>query len=79
MRMPEMDGVQFLEQARGRWPDTLRLLLTGNADVRLILDAVNRGEIYRYITKPWDDHEMTLVVRHAFGTGPLREQRRLKC
>ncbi|MDB5907373.1 MAG: two-component system response regulator, partial [Massilia sp.] len=47
MRMPEMDGVQFLEQARARWPDTLRLLLTGNADVRLILDAVNRGEIYR--------------------------------
>jgi response regulator RpfG family c-di-GMP phosphodiesterase len=79
MRMPEMDGVQFLEQARARWPDTLRLLLTGNADVRLILDAVNRGEIYRYITKPWDDHEMTLVVRHALEHQDLkREQRRLE-
>ncbi len=79
MRMPEMDGVQFLEQARARCPDTLRLLLTGNADVRLILDAVNRGEIYRYITKPWDDHEMTLMVRHAFERQTLeREQRRLE-
>ncbi len=79
MRMPEMNGVEFLEQARARCPDTLRLLLTGNADVRLILDAVNRGEIYRYITKPWDDNEMTLVVRHAFERQALeREQRRLE-
>lgn len=79
MRMPEMDGVQFLEQARARRPDTLRLLLTGNAGVRVILDAVNRGEIYRYITKPWDDHEMTLMVRHAFERQTLeREQRRLE-
>ena len=66
MRMPEMDGVRFLEHARALCPDTLRLLLTGHADVNQILDAVNRGEIYRYITKPWDDHEMTLVVRLAF-------------
>jgi response regulator RpfG family c-di-GMP phosphodiesterase len=79
MRMPEMDGVQFLERARALWPDTLRLLLTGNADVNLILDAVNRGEIYRYITKPWDDHEMTLVVRHALERKALEaEQRRLE-
>ena len=76
MRMPEMDGIEFLEQARQRCPDTLRLLLTGNADVRLILDAVNRGEIYRYITKPWDDHEMTLVVRHALERQGLEGERR---
>jgi response regulator RpfG family c-di-GMP phosphodiesterase len=77
--MPEMDGVQFLERARAMCPDTLRLLLTGHADVRQILDAVNRGEIYRYITKPWDDHEMTLVVRHALERKALEhEQRRLE-
>lgn len=79
MRMPEMDGVQFLERARALWPDTLRLLLTGYADVNQILDAVNRGEIYRYITKPWDDHEITLVVRHALERKALEhEQRRLE-
>jgi response regulator RpfG family c-di-GMP phosphodiesterase len=79
MRMPEMDGVQFLEQARARCPDTLRLLLTGHADVEQIIGAVNRGAIYRYITKPWDDHEMTLVVRHALERQQLeRERRRLE-
>jgi response regulator RpfG family c-di-GMP phosphodiesterase len=79
MRMPEMDGVEFLEQVRLRCPDSVRLLLTGNADVRLILDAVNRGEIYRYITKPWDDHEMLLVVRHALERKAMvEEQRRLE-
>ena len=79
MRMPEMDGVEFLEQARLRSPDSMRLLLTGNADVRLILDAVNRGEIYRYITKPWDDHDMLLVVRHALERKAMaEEQRRLE-
>jgi response regulator RpfG family c-di-GMP phosphodiesterase len=79
MRMPEMDGVEFLEQVRLRSPASMRLLLTGNADVRLILDAVNRGEIYRYITKPWDDHEMLLVVRHALERKAMvEEQQRLE-
>ena len=79
MRMPEMDGVAFLEQARQQSPDTMRVLLTGHADVSQILDAVNRGEIYRYITKPWDDHEMTLVVRHALERQGLeRDRRRLE-
>jgi response regulator RpfG family c-di-GMP phosphodiesterase len=79
MRMPEMDGVEFLEQVRLRSPDSVRLLLTGNADVRLILDAVNRGEIHRYITKPWDDHDMLLVVRHALERKAMvEEQRRLE-
>jgi response regulator RpfG family c-di-GMP phosphodiesterase len=79
MRMPEMDGVEFLEQVRQRWPDTLRLLLTGHADVRLILDAINRGEIYRYITKPWDENDILLMVRHAFERKALeREKQRLE-
>jgi len=79
MRMPGMDGVEFLEQVRLRSPDSIRLLLTGNSDVRLILDAVNRGEIYRYITKPWDDHDMLLVVRHALERKAMvEEQQRLE-
>src|ERR1039457_901732 len=58
MRMPEMDGARFLEHVRSRWPDSIRLLLTGYADIQSILDAINRGEIYRYITKPWDDNDI---------------------
>lgn len=65
MRMPEMNGAQFLEQVRERWPDTMRLLLTGYSDTQSILSAINQGEIYRYITKPWDDNDIVLVVRQC--------------
>jgi response regulator RpfG family c-di-GMP phosphodiesterase len=65
MRMPEMDGARFLEQVRLRWPDSIRLLLTGHSDIAAIIDAINRGEIYRYITKPWDDDDILLIVRQA--------------
>ncbi|KRB79535.1 HD domain-containing phosphohydrolase [Noviherbaspirillum sp. Root189] len=75
MRMPEMDGAQFLERVRARWPDTLRLLLTGYADIQLIIGAINRGEIYRYITKPWDDNDILLVVRHALERKALEQEK----
>ena len=65
MRMPEMDGARFLEQVRLRWPQTLRILLTGYADVASTIDAINRGEIYRYVAKPWDDDDLLLIVRDA--------------
>jgi putative nucleotidyltransferase with HDIG domain len=65
MRMPEMDGAQFLEQVRNRWPDVVRILLTGYADIASTIAAINRGEIYRYIAKPWDDNEIVLTVRDA--------------
>lgn len=72
MRMPEMDGAKFLEQVRNRWPGTLRILLTGYADVTSTIAAINRGEIYRYISKPWDDNDLALIVREAL------ERRRLQ-
>ena len=65
MRMPEMDGARFLEQVRLRWPNTMRILLTGYADVSSTIDAINRGEIYRYVAKPWDDNDLQLIVRDA--------------
>ncbi|HYD95914.1 MAG TPA: HD domain-containing phosphohydrolase [Noviherbaspirillum sp.] len=76
MRMPQMDGAQFLERVRKRWPETIRLLLTGYADVQSILAAINRGEIYRYITKPWDDTDIVLVVRHALERRVLEQEKR---
>ena len=79
MRMPEMDGVVFLEQVRQRWPDTMRLLLTGYADITSIMGAINRGEIYRYIAKPWDDNDIILIVRSALQQRAMElEQRRLQ-
>ena len=73
MRMPEMDGAQFLEQVRQRWPETIRVLLTGYADVSSTINAINRGEIYRYISKPWHEDDLLLIVRDA-----LERQRLVK-
>ena len=64
MRMPEMDGAKFLSQARENWPDTVRILLTGYADINATISAVNKGNIYRYISKPWEDNDPKL-----FATG----------
>lgn len=76
MRMPEMNGAQFLEAVRTRWPDTVRLLLTGHSDVTDIIHAVNSGEIYRYITKPWSDHDLVLIVKQALERKALEQQKR---
>ncbi len=76
MRMPEMDGARFLEHVREQWPDTVRLLLTGYSDIQSILDAINRGEIYRYITKPWEDNDILLIVRHALERKALEHEKR---
>jgi response regulator RpfG family c-di-GMP phosphodiesterase len=76
MRMPQMDGAQLLEQIRAKWPDTLRILLTGYADVGSTIAAINKGEIYRYIAKPWDDNDIILVVRHALERKALEREKR---
>ncbi|MFZ6776464.1 HD domain-containing phosphohydrolase [Undibacterium sp. Ji83W] len=79
MRMPVMDGAVFLTQVKARWPDTIRLLLTGYADIQSTIDAINRGEIYRYITKPWNDNDIVLVVKQALERKSLEiEKKRLE-
>ena len=65
MRMPGMDGVQLLERVCHLWPRTARLLLTGQADLRSTIDAINRGRLHRYITKPWNDDELLLTLRQV--------------
>jgi signal transduction histidine kinase len=64
-RMPEMTGVQFLNKVRGEHPEAIRLLFTGYADIKAVIDAINQGNIYRYITKPWDPDELQTVIREA--------------
>jgi response regulator RpfG family c-di-GMP phosphodiesterase len=79
MRMPEMDGAQFLEQAAKKYPDTIRILLTGYADITSTIDAVNKGSIYRYISKPWEDNDIRLTVQHALrGKFLEKEKNRLQ-
>ena len=76
MRMPEMDGATFLKNVRHRWPQTMRILLTGYADITSTVAAINEGEIYRYISKPWDDTEIVLVVREALERRRLESENR---
>jgi signal transduction histidine kinase len=64
-RMPEMTGVEFLRRVRGAHPDAIRLLFTGYADIKAVIDAINQGNIYRYISKPWDPDELLAVIRQA--------------
>lgn len=64
-RMPEMTGVAFLGQVKKIQPDATRLLFTGYADIRAVIDAINQGNIFRYVTKPWDADELATVIRQA--------------
>ncbi|MER2504843.1 MAG: HD domain-containing phosphohydrolase [Azonexus sp.] len=79
MRMPEMDGARFLEQVFKRYPETVRILLTGYADITATIEAVNKGQIYRYVSKPWNDQELLLTVQQALDLKALqREKLRLE-
>ncbi len=64
-RMPGMTGVEFLSEVRGDHPDAIRLLFTGYADIHAVIDAINQGNVYRYITKPWDPDELQAILRQA--------------
>lgn len=75
MRMPEMNGAQFLEQVRQKWPDAVRILLTGYADIGSTIEAINKGQIYRYISKPWEDNDITITVRQALERRALEHEK----
>lgn len=64
-RMPEMTGVELLSRARGDYPQAVRIVFTGYADIKSVVDAINKGQIYRYLTKPWDPDELIAVLRRA--------------
>jgi len=75
MRMPGMSGAQLLEQIRVRWPKTTRVLLTGYADIGSTIAAINSGEVYRYITKPWDDGEVLATAHQIFERHALEDEK----
>jgi len=64
-RMPEMTGVEFLQQAKELCPDAIRIMLTGYADINATIKAINDAGAYRYITKPWNDKEIKFVIKEA--------------
>lgn len=79
MRMPHMDGAQFLAAVRAEWPDVMRFLLTGYADMASAIEAINQGQIYRYMNKPWVDDDLLISVRQGLDARALqRDKERLE-
>ncbi|MBE9051074.1 SpoIIE family protein phosphatase [Nostocales cyanobacterium LEGE 11386] len=67
-RMPEMNGTEFLSRTVERFPDTIRILLTGFTDVEDLVDAINSGQVFKYITKPWSPERLKVIVDQATDT-----------
>jgi response regulator RpfG family c-di-GMP phosphodiesterase len=65
-RMPEMTGVDFLEKVLEKFPDPMRILLTGYADMNAVVDAVNKGKIFHYLAKPWNEEELDMTITRAY-------------
>ena len=74
-RMPEMKGTEFLSKTVPKFPDTMRIILTGFTDVEDLVEAINSGQVYKYITKPWNPDELKAVVQRAAETYELLKQR----
>ncbi|AFY71345.1 response regulator receiver modulated GAF sensor protein [Thalassoporum mexicanum PCC 7367] len=74
-RMPEMKGTEFLSKTVPEFPDTVRIVLTGFTDVEDLVEAINSGQVYKYITKPWDPEELKQVVQRATNTYQLMKSR----
>jgi len=64
-RMPEMTGIQFLEKIVPEYPDIIRMILTGFSDVEAIINAINTGRVFRYITKPWDENDLRMTIENT--------------
>ncbi|MEL7003882.1 MAG: response regulator, partial [Bacteroidota bacterium] len=73
-KMPEMTGVEFLSQVVLKYPDPIRIILTGYSDIEVIIQAVNDIGIYRYITKPWEVTEMNMILTQGIETYMLRQE-----
>ncbi|WP_221795867.1 HD domain-containing phosphohydrolase [Oceanobacter mangrovi] len=72
MRMPQMSGAELLKICFERWPDMVRILITGYADLESTIQAVNEGNIFRYVNKPWDNQMLRGVVADALQTSVLK-------
>jgi len=74
-RMPEMKGTEFLSRTVSDFPDTMRIVLTGYTDITDLIDAINSGQVHKYITKPWEPDKLKLVISEATQNYDLLKQR----
>lgn len=70
-RMPGMTGTELLKIVKEKWPNTIRVIISGYADFEAVLSAINEGEVYRFVTKPWEDNSLRALVRRALEQGKV--------
>ncbi|MCW3107116.1 MAG: response regulator [Segetibacter sp.] len=73
-RMPKMTGIEFFEKIQAIHPDPIRILMTGYTDIIAVIDAINRGQVYKYLTKPWNEEDVKIFVEKAYEVYRLRKE-----
>lgn len=76
-RMPEMTGTEFLKRTIIDYPDCVRIILTGYSDIEAVIQAINIGQVHRYISKPWDKEEMKIMIDNGLETYDLKQQNKM--
>jgi DNA-binding NtrC family response regulator len=75
--MPSMDGLTFLKKVREMYPQVVRVILTGHADLEMAIEAINEGEVYRFLTKPWNDVELKITLKQLLDFIEVRRQNQM--
>ena len=73
-RMPKMTGIEFFESILSRFPDPIRILITGYTDINAVIDSINRGQVYKYLTKPWNENDIRIFINRAHEVFNLRRK-----
>lgn len=73
-RMPKMTGIEFFESIQTIYPFPIRILITGYTDINAVIDAINRGQVYKYLTKPWVEDDVKIFVEKAYEVYRLRKE-----
>jgi len=73
-RMPITTGIEFFESLIGTYPDPIRILITGYTDINAVMDAINRGQVYKYLTKPWNEADIRIFINRAYEVFNLRRE-----
>ncbi len=72
-RMPKMTGIEFFESIKDEFPFPIRILITGYTDINAVIDAINRGQVYKYLTKPWNEEDVRIYIEKAYEVYRLRK------